>query len=60
VLATRRDERSEVKGPPWPLTRAELEAFASGDLFLRRAELIEGGAWWRAELARAGPGSQSL
>jgi SAM-dependent methyltransferase len=60
VLATRRDERSEVKGPPWPLTRAEVEAFASGDLVLRRAELIEGGAWWRAELARAGRGSKSV
>jgi SAM-dependent methyltransferase len=50
VLATARDERSDVKGPPWPLTRAELEEFANGDLTLRGVERIEGGSWWRAEL----------
>lgn len=59
VLATTRDERSEVKGPPWPLTRAELEEFANGDLVLCRVERIEGGAWWRAELARGTTGSTS-
>jgi SAM-dependent methyltransferase len=53
VLATTRDERSELKGPPWPLTREELEDFVSGDLSIRRVELIEDGTWWRAELARA-------
>ncbi len=52
VLATTRDEDSDVKGPPWPLTRAELDEFAYGDLVLRRVERIEGGTWWRAELAR--------
>ena len=52
VLATTRDERSEVKGPPWPLTRAELEDFANRDLVLCRVERIESGAWWRAELSR--------
>ena len=52
VLATTRDEGSEVKGPPWPLTRAELEEFASGGLVLRDVERIERGAWWRAELSR--------
>ena len=55
VLATTRDESSEVKGPPWPLTRAELDEFAIGDLILRRVERIEGGAWWRAELSRGSP-----
>ena len=59
VLATTRDEGSEVSGPPWPLTRAELEEFADGDLVLRRVERIEGGAWWRAELRRGGTGSTS-
>jgi SAM-dependent methyltransferase len=59
VLATTRDERSEVKGPPWPLTRAELNEFCDGDLFLRRVERIESGAWWRAELSRDGTGSTS-
>jgi SAM-dependent methyltransferase len=51
VLATAREETSEVEGPPWPLIRAELEAFANGDLVMRRLERIEGGAWWRAELS---------
>jgi SAM-dependent methyltransferase len=54
VLATARDDGSAVKGPPWPLTRAEIEAFDNGDLVLRRLERIENGAWWRAELARGG------
>lgn len=54
VLATTRDEGSELKGPPWPLTRAELEEFADGDLTLCRVERIESGTWWRAELTRGG------
>lgn len=54
VLATTRDEDAEVKGPPWPLSRAELEAFADGDLTPVRVERIENGAWWRAELCSAG------
>jgi SAM-dependent methyltransferase len=52
VLATTRDEGVEVQGPPWPLTRAELEEFAYGDVVLHRADRIEDGAWWRAELLR--------
>jgi len=54
VLATTREERSEVKGPPWPLTRAEVEVFADGQLGMRRLERIERGTWWRAELSRGG------
>ena len=56
VLATTREEHSEVTGPPWPLTRAELEVFANGDLVMRRLERIESGAWWRAELCRGRQG----
>jgi SAM-dependent methyltransferase len=52
-LATAREERSEVNGPPWPLARAEVEQFASGGLVMDRLERIENGAWWRAELSRA-------
>jgi SAM-dependent methyltransferase len=52
VLATTREEHSEVKGPPWPLTRAELDRFADGDLVMRRLERIESGAWWRVEMSR--------
>jgi len=53
VLATTRDDDSAVTGPPWPLTRAEVEEFSNGDLVLDRLERIEGGAWWRAALSRA-------
>ena len=60
VLATTREEDSEVMGPPWPLTRSEVEAFANGDLVLRRLERIENGAWWRAELTRGEEGSTNL
>ena len=35
VLATTREEGAEVQGPPWPLTRAELEEFATNGLTLR-------------------------
>jgi SAM-dependent methyltransferase len=56
VLASTREEDSEVTGPPWPLTRSEVEVFASGDLVLRRLERIENGSWWRAELVRGGEG----
>jgi SAM-dependent methyltransferase len=59
VLATTRDKGSAVQGPPWPLTRTELEAFVGGDLVLRRVERIERGTWWRAELSRGGTGSTS-
>jgi SAM-dependent methyltransferase len=52
VLATTREEGSEVKGPPWPLTRTELEDFVSGGLILRSVERIQSGTWWRAELSR--------
>ncbi|MBA2953722.1 methyltransferase domain-containing protein [Nocardioides sp. MAH-18] len=57
VLATTREEGVEVTGPPWPLSRPEVEAFADGDLVLRRVERIEGGAWWRAELSRGEAGA---
>lgn len=53
VLATVREEHSTENGPPWPLTRAEVEGFSSGDLVMDRLERIENGAWWRAELSRA-------
>ena len=59
VLATTREEGSEVQGPPWPLARSELAEFANGDLTLQRVEQIEGGSWWRAELTRGGTGSSS-
>jgi SAM-dependent methyltransferase len=53
VLATTREEHAEMNGPPWPLTRAEVEQFTNGGLVMDRLERIENGAWWRAELSRA-------
>lgn len=53
VLATTREEHTAVTGPPWPLTRAEVEEFSKGDLVMDRLERIENGAWWRADLSRA-------
>src|SRR6478735_3961816 len=47
VLSTAREERSEGNGPPWPLTRAEVEVFAHANLGMRRLERIEGDTWWR-------------
>lgn len=57
VLATTREEGSEAEGPPWPLTRAELGEFASGDVVIRGVERIMSGTWWRAELSRGSAGS---
>jgi SAM-dependent methyltransferase len=43
-------------GPPWPLTRAEVEAFASGGLRAVAIEIVEaatpGERRWRAEFTR--------
>ena len=60
VLASTREEGSEVTGPPWPLARSEVEVFATGDLILRRLERVENGSWWRAELTRESKGSTKL
>jgi SAM-dependent methyltransferase len=57
VIAAARDERDAVSGPPWPLTRAEIDAFATAGLRPVRIELLGGPAEpderrWRAELER--------
>jgi SAM-dependent methyltransferase len=52
VLADRRDAADgPVDGPPWPLTRAEIDAFASARLVpVRVEELAHNRGYWRAEL----------
>jgi hypothetical protein len=52
IIAARRNEADgPLDGPPWPLTRAEVESFAQGGLEPVRIEEIRG--WrWRAELRR--------
>jgi SAM-dependent methyltransferase len=55
VISGGRDERDgPVEGPPWPLTRAELDAFASGGLRPVRVETLgaAGERRWRAEFRR--------
>lgn len=50
VIAAARDADDHVDGPPWPLTRPELDAFATGGLRPVRIEQVEGAARrWRAE-----------
>ena len=58
VIATARDEqKGPVAGPPWPLTRAEVEAFAAAGLAAVRIEDVRdaappGSRRWRAEFHR--------
>jgi SAM-dependent methyltransferase len=54
VIATGREEGEEVDGPPWPLTRAEVESFAQGGLSAVRIEDLRDPDWlrWRAEFTR--------
>jgi hypothetical protein len=52
IIASRRDEADgPVQGPPWPLTRAEVESFATGGVEVVRIEEISGSRW-RAEFRR--------
>jgi hypothetical protein len=52
VIASARDEADgPVDGPPWPLTRAEVESFARGEVEVARIEELEGPRW-RAEFRR--------
>jgi hypothetical protein len=59
VLAAATDQApadDDPNGGPWPLTRAEIESFASGDLRLVSLEDLHDpdARRWRAELHRAG------
>jgi SAM-dependent methyltransferase len=62
VISGAREERETVDGPPWPLTRAEVESFATGGVELVRLEepaAEPGRPWsraWRAELRRTASG----
>jgi len=56
VIARVRDEEAEGDGPPWPLTRSELDMFATDGLRLEQVERLpkaDGtGSYWRAEFRR--------
>ena len=50
VIAAARDGDAPADGPPWPLTRAEIESFATDGLTPH--EVIRDGSRWRAEFRR--------
>jgi SAM-dependent methyltransferase len=54
VLATGREEQQPAAGPPWPLTRAEIDAFAADGLDAVRVEELRASdvLRWRAEFRR--------
>lgn len=59
VIATARDEGAPADGPPWPLTRGELDAFGSDGLQPVRIEQIPDELQpsvrrWRGEFRRVG------
>ena len=60
VLSAAREEDERPDGPPWPLSRGELEAFRQGGLELVRIEEIHDTTdenfphRWRAEFRRPG------
>jgi len=59
VISGAREEGSEGEGPPWPLTRSEIETFATGDLQpFQVEELVDeqdpASRRWRVELHRSG------
>jgi SAM-dependent methyltransferase len=51
ISAAAGDDGSPSQGPPWPLTRAEIESFASGGLTTHSID--HDGVRWRAEFRRA-------
>ena len=58
VISGVRADNAQVDGPPWPLTRSEIESFATDGLALTSIELIEradipGTRRWRAWFRRA-------
>src|SRR6266511_4369136 len=59
IASARNEQASGDEGPPWPLTRAEVESFASGGLRTVRVEEIADELQptirrWRAEFRRDG------
>ena len=60
VLSAAREERERADGPPWPLTRAEIDAFAASGLRPLQVEDFRDASdppirRWRAEYERPAP-----
>jgi SAM-dependent methyltransferase len=56
VVAAARDSGVPTAGPPWPLTRAEVEAFATGLETARLERLPDDDGRWLAEFRRPAGG----
>ncbi|WP_433520960.1 class I SAM-dependent methyltransferase [Nocardia pseudovaccinii] len=56
VIAGIRAERAEVSGPPWPLTRSEIDSFAAEGLRAMDIEANHETQRWRAEFTRSAGG----
>ncbi|MFL6119631.1 class I SAM-dependent methyltransferase [Actinophytocola sp.] len=50
VIAAARDGEARPEGPPWPLTRTEIESFATGGLTPH--DIVRDEIRWRAEFRR--------
>ncbi|HEY3263007.1 MAG TPA: hypothetical protein VGJ95_22510 [Pseudonocardiaceae bacterium] len=60
VIAARREHTDDVRGPPWPLTSDEIDAFAAGSLTPVCIEALTDprpphNPRWRAEIRRQLP-----
>jgi pimeloyl-ACP methyl ester carboxylesterase/SAM-dependent methyltransferase len=55
VMAARDAGQTVDDGPPWPLTRAEMESFAEDGLSVIRVEELQDVRLWRAEFRRNVP-----
>ena len=56
VIMFGREDDEVPDGPPWPLSRAEIESFAGAGVeivSIERAAAEDGSLRWRAEFARA-------
>ncbi len=56
VIMFGREDDEAPDGPPWPLSRAEIESFAGAGVeivSIERAAAEDGSLRWRAEFARA-------
>jgi hypothetical protein len=51
IARARFDDEPVRENPPWPLTRAQIDAFATRGLSTVRVELLDG-RWWRATFTR--------
>lgn len=55
VISGIREEGEQVDGPPWPLTRAELDSFGTGELQTTHVEAVAALHRWQAIFQRVQP-----